>query len=75
MLAGLSLKDMFLKPAQWDRAGKLEYYSFEPTWTAGLCISALTNPHMLSGKVSWRLCAARPAVPTAVRSLQTLRPL
>lgn len=36
---------------------------------ADLCISALTNPHMLSGKVSWRLCAARPAVPTTVRSL------
>lgn len=32
MLASLSLKDVFLKPAHLDRAGKLKYYSFEPTW-------------------------------------------
>lgn len=31
MLASLSLKDMVLKPAYLDRAGKLKYYSFEAT--------------------------------------------
>lgn len=51
----LSLKDMVLKPAHWDRAGKLEIIHLNPhgrmclASTAGLCISALTNPHMLSG--------------------------